>query len=97
MKKSKDMSILEKIGILLVFIVIIFIGIYVGYENEKIPISREVIPEISYELSNIPEYKGKAYIVINENNPKFSEEDTKIDEYYSNIENERVRNGYDKN
>ena len=53
--------------------------------------------QISYKISNIPEYSGDIYVLINNNEPKFSENDMQIDEYYSNLENERVWNGYDKN
>lgn len=95
MKKSKYIIKLEKIRILLLFIVILFICIYVEYENEQHNSSKEEIPEISYELLNIPVYDGKTYVVINDNIPNFSEEDMQVDEYYSNLKNGRVRNGHD--
>ena len=53
--------------------------------------------QISYKISNIPEYSGDIYVLINNNEPKFFEYDMQIDECYSNLENGRVRNGYDKN
>ena len=53
--------------------------------------------QISYEISNIPEYSGDIYVLINNNKAKFSDNDMQIDEYYSNLEDGRVRNGYYKN
>lgn len=93
MNKSK----LEKITIVLFFIIIITIGLYFHFEKENINENIITNNKISYEISNIPEYSGEEYVLINNNIPKFSEEDMKIESYYSNLDNGRVRNGYDKN
>lgn len=89
MKKDK----LEKVGILVLFIIIIFVGLYVKTEQENVVADNQ----ISYEISNIPKYSGDIYVLINNNKPKFSENDMQIDEYYSNLEDGRVRNCYNKN
>lgn len=93
MKRNK----LEKVGILVLFIIIIFTGLYIKTEKENKQENVIADNQISYEISNIPEYSGDIYVLINNNEPKFSENDMQIDEYYSNLENGRVRNGYDKN
>ncbi len=93
MKRNK----LEKIGILILFAIIIFAGLYIKTEQENRLENVVTNNQISYEISNIPEYSGDIYVLINNNEPKFSENDIQIDEYYSNLENGRVRNGYNKN
>ena len=93
MKRNK----LEKVGILVLFIIIIFAGLYIKTEKENKQENVIADNQISYEISNIPEYSGDIYVLINNNEPKFSENDIQIYECYSNLENGRVRNGYDKN
>ncbi len=94
MNKNK----LEKIGIVIFAIVILVVMIIGIKENSK---SENIINEIennkiSYEIGNIPEYSGEIYVLINNDIPKFSLEDLNIEEdYYSNLENEKVRNGND--
>lgn len=90
MKRDK----LEKVGILVLFIIIIFAGFYVKTKQENIVTNNS----ISYEIYDIPEYNENIYVLINNNIPNFSEEDMEIEkDYYSNLENDRVRNGYYKN
>lgn len=89
MKKYK----LEKVVLLILFIIIIFISVNIEPEQENIITNNQ----ISYEIIDIPEYNGEMYVVIENNEPKFSEEDMQIDEYYTDLEDGRVRNGYDKN
>ena len=94
MKKDK----LQKIGILILFTIIIFVGLYIKTAQENKPENVVTNNQISYEISNIPKYSGKIKILINNNIHNFSEEDFNIEEdYYSNLENGRVRNGYNKN
>ena len=93
MKRDK----LEKAGILVLFIIIIFAGLYIKTKKENKQENVVVDNQISYEISNIPEYSGDIYVLINNNKAKFSENDMQIDEYYSNLEDGRVRNGYYKN
>ena len=93
MKRDK----LEKLGILVLFIIIIFAGLYLKTKKENKQENVVVDNQISYEISNIPEYSGDIYVLINNNKAKFSDNDMQIDEYYSNLEDGRVRNGYYKN
>ena len=90
MKKKKKN--IEKIIITIILIIVATIGI--NYDNKK-----ENINEVeSYEISNLPEYNGNIYIILNDNIPEFSEEDMNIQEdYYSDLKNEKVRNSNNKN
>ena len=94
MNKNK----LEKIGIVILTIVILivmFIGIKENSKNEDI-VNEIENNKISYEIDNIPDYSGEIYVLINNDIPKFSLEDLNIEEdYYSSLENEKVRNGND--
>ena len=95
---NKNTSKLKQIAIILLYIIIIAVGIYfnVGEENQTGNIIEN--NKISYDISNIPEYSGEIFIEINNNMPEFTTEDMNIQEdYYSNLENGRVRNGNDKN
>lgn len=85
---KKKIKKLEKI-IIIIFSIITAIYSYfnLGTENET-----------SYEMSNIPEYSGKAYIEINNNIPNFTDEDMNLEkDYYSTLKNGKVRNGNSKN
>lgn len=94
MKKNKNK--LEKILAVLVFAVIAVIGSYFGLEDEGQVDTLETDNLVSYELSNIPEYSGKIYIEINNNIPNFTSEDLNIkSDYYSTLNNGKVRNGND--
>ena len=100
MKKymKKNTNKLEKIVIILLFIIIIAIGASFNNGEENQIGNNVEYNKISYEISNIPEYSGEIYIEINNNMPEFTIEDMNIKEdYYSNLENGRVRNGNDKN
>ncbi len=93
-KKAKK---LEKIAIALFVIIVAICGYFNNYEEEQIDNNIES-NKISYELSNIPAYNGQAYVEINDNIPKFTDEDMNLQEdYYSTLKNKKVRNGYDKN
>ena len=94
MNKNK----LEKIGIVILTIVILivmFIGIKENSKNEDI-VNEIENNKISYEIDNIPDYSGEIYVLINNDIPEFSLEDLNIEEdYYSNLKDEKVRNGND--
>ena len=95
---NKNTSKLKQIVIILLYIIIIAVGAYfnVGEENQTGNIIEN--NKISYDISNIPEYSGEIFIEINNNMPEFTAEDMNIQEdYYSNLEDGRVRNGNDKN
>ena len=93
MKKNK----IKKILTILLFFIIVVIESYfnLGTENE---IGNTTNNNISYEISNIPEYNGQAYIEINNNEPMFTTEDMNLEEeYYSSLKGGKVRNGDGKN
>lgn len=93
MKKNN----LKKISVFLLFIIIICMDIYFNVENESKEENVTDNEKISYEISNIPSYSGEIYAIINNNIPKFSEEDMNITEdYYSDLIDEKARNGYGK-
>lgn len=95
---NKNTNKLEKIITILLFIIIIIVGIYFNYEKENQTDTTVNHNKIYYEISNIPEYKGEEYVEINNNIPKFTTENMNLEEdYYSNLENKKVRNSYDKN
>ena len=62
----KNANKLEKIITILLFIIIIVVEIYFNYEKEN-KTESIVNNKISYEISNIPEYKGEEYVEINNN------------------------------
>ena len=56
-------------------IVLVAIGTYYKDEiQEYIQINKTYAIE-SYDISNIPQYSGKSYIVLNDNKPNFTDED----------------------
>ena len=95
---NKNANKLERIVIILIFIIIASISSYFNFNEENQTSNISNSNKISYEISNIPEYNGKVYIQINNNVPKFSTEDMNIEEdYYSILENGKVRDGNGKN
>ena len=71
------------------------IGINESSKNENV-VNKIENNKISYEIDNIPDYSGEIYVLINNDIPEFSLEDLNIEEdYYSNLKDEKVRNGND--
>ena len=93
MNKNK----LEKIAIVIFFIIMIFVGLYIKTAQENKRVNELHNNQISYEISDIPEYNGNIYVLINNNIPNFTDEDMNIEEHYSDLEDGIVRNGYNKN
>ena len=92
---NKNINKLEKVAIILLFI-IIAVGSYFNKENQIENTSTN--NKTFYEISDIPEYSGEIYTQINNNIPNFNTEDIKLEEdYYSILENGKVRNGNYKN
>lgn len=89
----------RKIITSLIFILIASVGLYISYnQGEYNQENNLAISAVSYEITDIPEYSGNISIEINNNIPKFNEEDFSLKEdYYSELKDERVRNGNDKN
>ena len=95
---KKNTNKFEKVLAILLFIIILAISSYFNFNDENQVENKITSNKISYEISNIPEYNGEKYIQINNNVPEFTAEDMELqDDYYSSLENGRVRNGYNKN
>lgn len=95
---KKNTNKLEKIIIILIFTVVLVIGGFSNVEKENRTVDTVNKTEKSYEISDIPEYNGEIYVEINNNIPKFTTEDMNIEEdYYSTLEDGKVRKSHDKN
>lgn len=95
---KKNTNKLEKIIIILIFTVVLAIGGFSNVEKENRTVDTVNKTEKTYEISDIPEYNGEIYVEINNNIPKFTTEDMNIEEdYYSTLEDGKVRKSYDKN
>ena len=92
MTKKQRKNLNKLIVVIIVIVVGLIIGIAEGRGNEIIQdIKTSVLgitEEQSYNIGQIPEYSGKAYVTINNNKPNFKEEDktTKSFEKYSNLD-----------
>lgn len=95
---KKNVNRLEKFVMALLLIIVTIVGVIFNSEGKNKPDNIIDNNEVFYDISNIPQYNGNIYIKINDNIPTFSTEDMKIvEDYYSNLENGRVRSMYDKN
>lgn len=95
---KKNTNKLEKIIIILIFTVVLVIGGFSNVEKENRTVDTVNKTEKSYEISDIPEYNGEIYVEINNNIPKFTTENMNIEEdYYSTLEDGKVRKSHDKN
>lgn len=95
---NKSANSLKQIVKMMLIIITIFVGIYFNIGEEKQTENVVKSNKISYETSNIPEYSGEIYVEINNNIPGFTVEDINLEyDYYSELENGRVRGGNDKN
>lgn len=92
MTKKQRKNLNKLIVAIIVIVVGLIIGIAEGRGNEILQdIKTSVLginEEQSYNIGQIPEYSGKAYVTINNNKPNFKEEDktTKSFEKYSNLD-----------
>ena len=77
-KKSKKKTLSKKEFILLLLFVIAY-GLYSWYQTNNLE---------SYTIEGLPAYSGEFYVVINDNQPDFAEEDktTTAFEYYSELD-----------
>lgn len=70
--------------------VVICLLIYSNYQEQINSFVSKIVPQtqVSYALDNIPEYTKESYVIINDNEPRFEEEDykTKSFERYSNLD-----------
>ena len=85
-KKSKKQ--MKQINALILFIIVTLIT-YFNIDVEQYLIEkgyiepRSISQTISFDLSDIPEFSEQAYVVINNNIPKFSENDYKLEAFES--------------
>jgi len=92
-KNNKKVKVILEI---VFFVILMVLSVYFqnnsDENNEQNNISNVTnIPETIYDISNIPAYNGNIYIEINNNIPKFTEEDINIKEpYYSDLVDNRV-------
>jgi len=94
MGKTNKKSYLSKILTGIIVLLLIFIGEYFNIDIQEIAElinfgqSEQIETTISFDLSNIPEYKGSPYVVINNNIPDFQESyyTTKSFEKYSELD-----------
>jgi DNA-entry nuclease len=72
--------------VILLFIILQVVGIY--FQDEIKNFINKYATVESYALSDIPEYNNEPYVVINNNEPEFSDEDktTKSFEKYDNLD-----------
>lgn len=86
-KKEKK---LEKKILSIIVVIIISIAGYLGIDMNQYVTTEEnkVFYTTSSDLTSIPEFTNQAYVVLNENQPEFSEEDLKKESFeeYSNLD-----------
>ena len=81
----------KKLIIEVLFIIVLFL---IGYfspnieENTNNILNNQTESAISYNISEIPEYEGKPYVIINNNIPYFNEEDYNAESFekYSELD-----------
>lgn len=93
MNKRQKQKLTKIIGSLIIIMLVLLIGTITGETNEiindiKTSLIGTTIEEKSYNIRETPEYNNKPYVIINDNNPDFKEEDftTKSFEKYSNLD-----------
>lgn len=72
--------------VIIVFLLASIIGSF--YQTEIRDFLYNILPQESYALDEIPEYSGKPYVIINNNEPNFKEEDKTNKSFgsYSNLD-----------
>ena len=91
MSRKKYKNSLVKLNLLLITIICIAITsfLFPNIQEQLLTTSNEnLIFENSFELENIPNFSTEPYVIINENEPEFSQDDfkTKSFERYSNLD-----------
>lgn len=91
MAKRKKYNKISGSNGLKILIILFLIGsiVYSFYGNYIDNFIYNLMPKESYALDNIPEYSGKPYVIINNNEPNFTEElksKTKSFENYSKLD-----------
>lgn len=68
---------------------VLLVGGFTVYKEETIDLFNSYFfPIKSYKIENIPEYSGNGYVIIDNNEPNFTDEDLKIQSFekYSNLD-----------
>ena len=70
---------------LIILVLVILYGVFHTQVNDFL---LKVFPSESYSLETIPEYNGKSYVILNNNEPNFDTSDLNREtfEYYSNLD-----------
>ena len=70
---------------ILILIMAILLGVFYYYKDDIYKYTYSLINNpVSYDIDNIPDYNGNSYVIVNDNNPYFKEEDyttTSYEEY----------------
>ena len=86
-KKRKNKQ--SSIYFIVALIIFLIVGVYEGkIVFQPIEDNSNVVNQVSYDLSSIPEYSNTNYVVLNNNEPNFTESDYTTDsfEYYSKLD-----------
>lgn len=86
----------KKLLSLIIMIILLVVYNYYGEEIEQIILNRTSSYN-SFNINDIPKYNGKDYIIINDNNPLFNEEDlntNSFENYYELDELGRATGAY---
>ena len=86
-KRKRKINNIDKLKILL--IVFLLLSVFTFYEKDIISfINKHFFPVPSYAIDEVPEYRGYDYVVVNNNEPNFTEEDltTNTFENYSELD-----------
>ena len=85
-KKGKS-TIISLIAVAILILVSVYQKEIITFINRSLPESL-ALPEYSYSMDNIPEYAGKNYVIIDDNEPKFDDDDKKTESFenYSELD-----------
>ena len=86
-KRKKNIPNIDKLKILIIAFLILSVITY--YQNEIVSfVNKHFFPVPSYAINEVPEYSGYDYVIINDNEPNFTEEDftTNTFESYSDLD-----------
>lgn len=84
-RKNKQSS----IYFIVALIIFLIVGVYEGkIVFQPIEDNSNVVNQVSYDLASIPEYSNTNYVVLNNNEPNFTESDYTTDSFerYSNLD-----------
>lgn len=84
-RKNKQSS----IYFIVALIIFLIVGVYEGkIVFQPIEDNSNVVNQVSYDLASIPEYSNANYVVLNNNEPKFTESDYTTDSFerYSELD-----------